>query len=269
MPTLSIAAGDFDAAVFDLDGVVTRTARLHAAAWKQTFDDFFEAHDPSQPPFDADQEYRARVDGKPRHDGIRSVLRERGIELPEGSADDRPERETVAGLANRKNALYLALLGRDGAQVYESTIALVRDLRRAGMRTAVVSASRNAADVLASAGLSDLFDVKVDGNDAQRDRLRGKPAPDTFLSAIRRLGVRPQRAVLVEDALAGVQAGAAGGFGLVIGVDRANQADALRAHGAGVVVQDLAEVVLTQGDEGETGPASASVRRTRPPEPRR
>lgn len=241
---LLLRARDFDAAVFDLDGVVTRTARLHASAWKQAFDEFFDAHRPDQPPFDAHAEYRARVDGRPRHEGVRCVLAGRGIALPEGRSADPPGAATVCGLAARKNALYLARLAQDGAEVFESTVALVRALRAAGLRTAVVSASRNAAAVLDSAGLSALFDVRVDGLDAQRDRLRGKPAPDTFLAALRRLGVPPQRAVLVEDALAGVEAGRAGGFGLVIGVDRAQQAAALRAHGADAVVHDMAEVAL-------------------------
>jgi beta-phosphoglucomutase family hydrolase len=255
MPSLTLPARDFDAVVFDLDGVVTRTARLHAAAWKQAFDGFFEAHHPDQPPFDADGEYRARVDGKPRLEGVRNALRARGIELPEGSAADPPGAASVHGLASRKNALYLALLAREGAEVFESTVDLVRALRRAGIRTAVVSASRNAAAVLESAGLADLFDVKVDGLDAERDGLAGKPAPDTFLAALRRLGVAPQRAALVEDARAGVQAGRDGGFGLVIGVDRANQADALRAHGAHAVVCDLADVVLA-GAGGSASPAT-------------
>jgi alpha,alpha-trehalase len=256
MPALTIPVRDIDAVVFDLDGVVTRTARLHAAAWKQMFDDFFAVHHPDQPPFDLHGEYRSRVDGKPRHDGVRSVLRARGIALPEGSADDPPGTATVRGLARRKNALYLSRLASDGAEVFESTLGLLRALRAAGIRTAVVSASRNAAAVLDAAGVSDLFDVRVDGLDAEREGLCGKPAPDTFLAALRRLGVRPPRAVLVEDAQSGVQAGRAGGFRLVIGVDRADQAEALRAHGADVVVRDLAEVALATDGPPAAGPRS-------------
>ncbi len=248
MPSVMLRPRDVDAVVFDLDGVVTRTARLHAAAWKEAFDDFFAAHHPGQPPFDAQDEYQDRVDGKPRHEGVRCVLQARGIALPDGSAADPPGAPTVCGLASRKNAAYLARLARQGAQVFESTLVLVRALRQAGIRTAVVSASRNAAAVLDSAGVSDLFDVKVDGVDAQRAGLRGKPAPDTFLAALRQLGVEPRRAVLVEDAMAGVEAGRAGGFGRVIGVDRANQDGALLAHGADAVVRDLADVALASNE---------------------
>ena len=236
-----------DAVIFDLDGVVTRTARLHAAAWKAIFDEYLQRRaDPAQAPFDLASDYRRYVDGKPRYDGVRSFLQSRGIALPEGSPDDPPERETVSGLGNRKDARFLQLLGEKGAEAFDSTLALIRALGRAGIRTAVVSSSRNCVAVLESVGALDLFDAKVDGVDAEKAGLDGKPAPDIFLEAARRLGVSPRRAVVVEDALAGVEAGRAGGFALVIGVDRAGQADALNAHGADVVVKDLAEVSVEE-----------------------
>lgn len=232
-----------DAVIFDLDGVVTRTARLHAAAWKQMFDEFLQGRPgEAQAPFDRASDYRRYVDGKPRYDGVQSFLQARGINLPRGNPDDPPEKETVCGLGNRKNALFLQLLEKKGAEAFESTLVLIRALRRAGIRTAVVSSSRNCVAVLESVNALDMFDAKVDGVDTQRLKLIGKPAPDIFLAAARELGVTPQRAVAVEDAIAGVEAGRAGNFVLVIGVDRAGQADALRAHGADVVVQDLAEV---------------------------
>ena len=240
----TISPQDHDAVIFDLDGVITRTADLHAAAWKQMFDAFLGQHAPRQPPFDAHAEYLNHVDGKPREEGVRSFLSARGIELPEGSPRDGPERDTIHGLGGRKDRLFREQLARQGAQVFDSSLVLIRELRRAGIRTAVVSASRNCQAVLDSVGATMLFDAKVDGIDAQREQLAGKPAPDTFLAAARRLGVRPQRAVVVEDALAGVQAGRAGGFSLVIGVDRGDQAQALRAHGADVVVKDLAQLTV-------------------------
>lgn len=232
----------YDAVIFDLDGVVTRTAELHAAAWKQAFDAFLARRAPAQPQFDEHADYLSYVDGKPRQDGVRSFLRARRIDLPEGSPGDAPDSDTIHGLGRRKDHLFRALLASRGAQLFDSTVVLIRELRRIGMRTAVVSASRNCQQVLDSVGASALFDVKVDGLDAEREQLAGKPAPDTFLAAARALGVRPDRAVVVEDALAGVQAGRAGGFALVIGVDRANQAQALREHGADIVVQDLVQV---------------------------
>ncbi|MGE5320402.1 MAG: HAD family hydrolase [Hyphomicrobiaceae bacterium] len=230
-----------DAVIFDLDGVVTRTARLHAAAWKQMFDAYLQSRG-GQSPFDEQGDYRRYVDGKPRNDGVRSFLQARGIELPEGSPDDAPEQETIYALGKRKNARFLQLLEEEGAEAFDSTLELIHALRRAGIRTAVVSASRNCVPVLKSVGALELFDAKVDGIDAQQSRLSGKPAPDMFLAAARQLGVPPQRAVVFEDALAGVEAGRAGGFALVIGVDRAGQAEALRQHGADAVVQDLAQV---------------------------
>ncbi|HEV8572765.1 MAG TPA: beta-phosphoglucomutase family hydrolase, partial [Actinomycetota bacterium] len=209
------------AVIFDMDGVVTDTASVHAAAWKRLFDEYLteRSRRTGEPfrPFDVDEDYRRCVDGKPRYDGVRSFLASREISLPEGDPSDPPERETVCGLGNRKNGYFLAHLKEQGADAYSSTVTLVRDLQARGVRAAVISASRNMAEVLASAGLSDLFGAKVDGVDAEELGLSGKPDPAIFLEAARRLGVEPARAAVVEDALAGVEAGRRGRFGLVIG----------------------------------------------------
>lgn len=232
-----------DAAIFDLDGVVTRTARLHAAAWKRLFDDFLTMHEGDRfAPF-TDEDYRRHVDGKPREDGVRDFLAARGIEVPEGDPADPPERETVHGLGNRKNAVFHELLAEGGVEVFEGSVALIRSLRDRGVRTALVSASRNAMPVLKAAGLTELFEVVVDGVEAARLGLAGKPAPDGFLEAARRLGVPSDRAAVVEDAMAGVAAGRAGGFALVVGVARTDDGEALRRNGADLVVGDLAELV--------------------------
>jgi HAD superfamily hydrolase (TIGR01509 family) len=227
--------------------VLTQTARVHAAAWKEMFDAFLRARAgrASEPfvPFDALGDYDEYVDGKPRYDGVRSFLASRGIELPEGGPDDPPDAETVAGLGNRKNELVLELIRRDGVEAYEGSVRYVHAARDAGLRRAVVSASANCQDVLAAAGIEDLFEVRIDGVVAQQEHLAGKPAPDTFLAAARALGVDARQAAVFEDALAGVEAGRAGGFGLVVGVDRVGQADALRAHGAEIVVSDLSELL--------------------------
>jgi HAD superfamily hydrolase (TIGR01509 family) len=227
--------------------VLTQTARVHAAAWKEMFDAFLGARAgrASEPfvPFDALGDYDEYVDGKPRYDGVRSFLASRGIELPEGGPDDPPDAETVSGLGNRKNDLVLELIRRDGVEAYEGSVRYVHAARDAGLRRAVVSASANCQDVLAAAGIEDLFEVRIDGVVAQQEHLAGKPAPDTFLAAARALGVDAQQAAVFEDALAGVEAGRAGGFGLVVGVDRVGQADALRAHGAEIVVSDLSELL--------------------------
>lgn len=222
---MKLALHGIDAMIFDLDGVVTRTAKVHAQAWKEAFHPI---------PFDAVADYRRHVDGKPREDGARDFLAARGVAA---SADE------VRAIAVRKDALFLERL-RDGVEVYATTLELIRELRRRGARTAVVTASRNAEAVLRAAGVQDLFDARVDGNDAARLGLAGKPAPDTFLHAARLLGVAPARAAVVEDSLAGVEAGRAGGFAAVIGVDRAGQAAALRARGATHVVRDLAELEI-------------------------
>jgi beta-phosphoglucomutase family hydrolase len=235
------------ACLFDLDGVLTDTAAMHAAAWKQMFDAFLRAladrGGPAFAPFDAGHDYDEYVDGKKRLDGVRSFLASRGIELAEGAADDPPEAETVAGLGNRKNELVLELIRREGVPRFEGSVRFVQAVRSAGMSRAVVSASANCRDVLAAAEIADLFEVVVDGVVAEREHLRGKPAPDMFLAAAGKLGVPPAAAAVFEDALAGVSAARAGRFGLVVGVDRVGHAEDLRAHGADVVVADLAELL--------------------------
>jgi alpha,alpha-trehalase len=229
------------AVLFDLDGVVTQTARLHQAAWKQVFDEYLARRaGGGLKPFTS-TDYRRHVDGKPRHEGVRSFLSSRGITLPEGDVADPPDRLTIYGLGNRKNMIFNDFLANDGVEVFKASVAFVRNLRNRGVRTAVVSSSRNAAAVLKTAGLNDLFDVMVDGVEAAKLELTGKPAPDTFLEATRRLGVTPDRAAVVEDAVAGVAAGRAGGFALVIGVARTGDGATLRQAGADLVVGDLAE----------------------------
>jgi beta-phosphoglucomutase family hydrolase len=240
--------GVMQAVIFDLDGVVTRTAGLHADAWKQLFDTYLRARarrlgEPFQP-FDLQSDYRRFVDGKPRYEGVRSFLASRGIELPFGSPQDGPEEESVCGLGNRKDRHFRDALARTGGSPYPTTLELVAALRRRGVPTAVVSSSRNCEVVLEAAGIRELFDVKVDGVDAADLGLSGKPDPAVFLEAARRLGVAPACTAVVEDALAGVEAARRGGFGLVVGVDRADQAENLAAAGADFVVGDLAQVAV-------------------------
>ena len=235
------------ACLFDLDGVLTQTAKVHAAAWKQTFDRYLRdrANRLGEPfvAFDAVSDYDEYVDGKPRYDGVRSFLDSRKIELPQGSPDDPPEAETIDGIGNRKNELVLKLIRDQGVDPYEGSVRYVKAARAAGLRRAVVSSSTNCRDVLAAAGIADLFEEIVDGVVAERKHLHGKPAPDTFLEGARALGMAPAHAAVFEDALAGVQAGRAGHFGFVVGVDRVGQADGLRAHGADIVVTDLAQLL--------------------------
>ena len=235
------------ACLFDLDGVLTQTAKVHAAAWKEMFDGFLReraarAGEPFRP-FDPVADYDEYVDGMPRYDGVRSFLAARGIDLPEGEENDPASAETVHGLGNRKNEIVLRLIREQGVEAYEGSVRYVRAAREAGLRRAVVSSSSNCRDVLVAAGIEDLFEQRIDGLVAERDHLKGKPAPDTFLAAARALGVTPGQAAVFEDALAGVAAGRAGGFACVVGVDRVGQADELRAHGADVVVSDLAELL--------------------------
>jgi beta-phosphoglucomutase family hydrolase len=233
--------------LFDLDGVLTKTAVVHAAAWKQMFDAFLRARaersGESFVPFDEHRDYDRYVDGKPREDGVRSFLASRGIELPEGGPDDPPRAQTIAGLGNRKNEIVLRLMEERGVEAYDGSVRYVGAVRDRGFPRAVVSSSANCREVLRAAGIEDLFDERVDGIVARREGLRGKPAPDTYLAAARALRVEPSEAAVVEDALAGVEAGRAGAFGAVVGVDRVGQADALRARGATMVVQDLAELL--------------------------
>jgi beta-phosphoglucomutase family hydrolase len=229
------------ACLFDLDGVLTKTAEVHARAWKQTFDAFLKAR--GAEPFDLVHDYDEYVDGKPRLDGVRDFLASRGIELPEGSPDDAGDAQTVHGVANAKNEIVLRLIHDEGVEAYDGSVRYLHAARDAGLRRAVVSSSHNCRDVLVAAGIEGLLEVRVDGVVAEERHLAGKPAPDTFLEAARTLGVEPEQAAVFEDALAGVQSGRAGGFGHVVGVDRAGQREALLSHGASVVVDDLAELL--------------------------
>jgi beta-phosphoglucomutase family hydrolase len=235
------------ACLFDLDGVLTQTAKVHAAAWKQMFDEYLrrraEQRGEEFVPFDAVGDYDQYVDGKPRYDGVRSFLASRAIELPEGSPDDPVDAETIHGLGKRKNEIVLRMIHESGVEPYEGSVRYVEAARRAGLRRGVVSSSTNCRDVLEAAGILDLFEQIIDGHVAEREHLKGKPAPDTFLAGARALGVRPSQGVVFEDALAGVEAGRGGSFGFVVGVDRVGQADALRSHGADIVVRDLAELL--------------------------
>lgn len=234
------------ACLFDLDGVLTQTASVHAAAWKEMFDEFLRGWAQSSGqkfrPFDAHDDYDRYVDGKPRLAGTRDFLASRGIDLPEGDESDTPGSETVNGLSNRKNELVLDKIRTQGVQVYDGSVGYVRAVRAAGFRTAVVSSSANTKEVLRTTGIADLFDAVIDGTVAHDRHLAGKPAPDTFLAGAQAVGVGPEAAAVFEDALAGVAAGRAGHFGFVVGVDRVGQADALRHNGADVVVRDLSEL---------------------------
>lgn len=243
----SVTSARFDAVLFDLDGVLTATAKVHAACWKKTFDDYLKqraakTNEPFQP-FDIDKDYTLYVDGKPRYDGVKSFLESRGIHLPYGDPSDPPDRETICGIGNLKENLVLEAFKTGGVEVYEGSVAWVRQLRQAGIKTAVVSSSKNCAAVLQAVGIEGLFEVRVDGRVVEDLKLPGKPAPDTYLKAAELLGVTPTRSVVVEDALSGVQAGRNGSFGLVIGVDRKGDADSLYKNGADLVVADLSEMV--------------------------
>jgi beta-phosphoglucomutase family hydrolase len=230
------------ACLFDLDGVLTQTAKVHAAAWKQMFDEFLREREEQCRPFDMG-DYAEYVDGKARRDGVRSFLASRGIELPEGSPEDSPETETIHGLGTRKNTLVVGLIREQGVEVYEGSVRYVEAVRDAGLRRAVVSASANCRDVLAAARIDHLFEAVIDGIVAEREGLAGKPAPDGFLAGARALGVEPAQGTVFEDALAGVEAGRAGNFGFVVGVDRVGQAEGLKARGADIVVKDLSELL--------------------------
>jgi beta-phosphoglucomutase family hydrolase len=239
--------------LFDLDGVLTDTASVHAAAWKEMFDGFLRTWAGRTGTvfvaFDGHDDYDRYVDGRPRLDGTRAFLAARGIDLPEGSASDPPDALTVHGLSNRKNDLVLERLATDKVKVFEGSVRYVRAVRAAGMSTAVVSSSANTAQVLESAGITDLFDARIDGVVAEERGLAGKPAPDTFLAGAEALGVGPDTAAVFEDALAGVEAGRAGRFACVVGVDRVGEADALRQHGADIVVEDLSDLLEQENGE--------------------
>ncbi|MEP7161316.1 MAG: beta-phosphoglucomutase family hydrolase [Dermatophilaceae bacterium] len=235
------------ACLFDLDGVLTDTARLHAAAWKEMFDGYLKARAEKTGTtfvaFDDVGDYDTYVDGKSRADGTRSFLQSRGIDLPTGEPSDRAGALTITGLGAAKNAIVMRRIGHDGVEPYPGSVRYVRAVRSAGLRTAVVSSSANCAEVLSAAGIADLFETRIDGLSVTQQQLAGKPAPDTYLAAAKLLGVEPGEAAVFEDALAGVAAGRAGGFGFVVGVDRVGQARELRAHGADRVVADLAQLL--------------------------
>ena len=237
----------YDAVLFDLDGVITNTATLHATCWKRMFDEYLRKRAQQRGeafrPFDLAADYRLYVDGKPRFDGVREFLSSRRIQLPEGNPDDPAAVETVCGLGNRKNELVNAAVAKVGVEPYDGTVQFIHQLRRNGFKIAVVTSSQNCTAVLRAAKLDNFFKVRVDGNVIQAQRLAGKPAPDTFLMAARLLGVEPARTVVIEDAISGVEAGSNGNFGLVIGVARKGNTEELKRHGAHLVVDDLGELV--------------------------
>ena len=237
----------FDAVLLDLDGVITDTASIHAAAWKQMFDAYLQkraAEGREQfRSFDIVSDYQRYVDGKLRYDGVRDFLASRNIHLPEGIPDDPPEAETVGGLGNRKDELVNKVISEEGVKPYEGSVRFIRQLRDRGFKMAVVTSSQNCDAVLKAAKVEDFFEVRVDGNTVREHHLAGKPAPDTYLMAAKLLGADPTRSVVVEDAISGVQAGRQGNFGCVIGVARKGNAEELRRHGAHLVVHDLGELV--------------------------
>lgn len=249
----SVDPTTYKAWLFDMDGVLTQTALVHAAAWKQAFDEFLLAEGKrtgtTYAPFDAEADYEKYVDGEPRADGVRNFLAARGITLPEGNDNDPPDARTVAGVGNRKNELVLKVMHDQGVKVYDGAVTLVKYLRAHGVKVGVVSASENTVAALTAAGIVELFDARVDGHTVKDLKLAGKPAPDSYLEGAKLLNVPPNEAVVVEDALAGVEAGRAGHFGLVVGVDNHDEgaahdyADQLHVHGADVVVRSLAELV--------------------------
>ena len=245
--TAIIPVKAFSAFIFDLDGVVTDTAKIHAAAWKKTFDGFLKkqaADGTVFAPFDLSLDYTQYVDGMPRYDGVRNFLESRGIRIPYGTPADSPDQDTIYGIGNRKNAEFQRFIENGNILVYGTTLELIRTLRSRNIKTAVVSSSKNCLKILEAVHIVDLFDTRIDGIDSQKLNLKGKPDPDIFLTAARKLNVSPDRAVVVEDAISGVIAGKKGGFGLVIGIDRASQSEKLKEHGADVVVRDLAQVSL-------------------------
>jgi alpha,alpha-trehalase len=245
----TISARSYDAWLFDLDGVVTDTARVHGAAWKKTFDEYLEkvAERDGVPfePFEIAPDYFEYVDGKPRFEGVDSFLRGRGIELTWGTPDDGPDEETVCGVGNKKNLLFNEILAERGADIFDSTVSVIRELRTRGLKLAVVTSSRNCTTILEVANLSDLFDVQIDGVVAAAEGIPGKPNPDMYLEAAKRLGVAIDRSVVIEDAVSGVQAGRAGNSGLVIGIARHDASDVLLASGADFVVSDMAEISIS------------------------
>jgi len=252
---LKISSDAFQAVIFDLDGVVTDTAGLHCASWKKMFDSFLEKkgrhENKSFASFDEKSDYLEHVDGKPRYEGVADFLASRNIQIPQGNIEDSPEKETIYGLGNRKNEIFTEMLDAGEVKVFDSTITLIKKLRRNNVKTAIISSSKNCRKVLEAAGISDLFDARVDGIDSEELGLKGKPEPDIFIHAAKELSVEPEKAVVVEDAQSGVKAGQRGGFGCVVGVNRTGQAEALRRSGADTVVSDLADISVTEADVEE------------------
>ncbi len=246
-PECPISCEKFDAVIFDMDGVLTATASVHASSWKRAFDQYLRLRSARSDnpfiPFDIETDYKSFVDGKLRNDGVESFLESRGIEIPYGNPSDAPETETICGIGNLKNSLLEEAIETDGVDTFKGSVDFVNYLRTQDFKTAVVTASRNSEAILEAAGIISLFDVIVDGNDAARLDLGGKPAPDTFLQAARELGVEPGRAVVVEDSISGIRAGRDGDFGLVIGVDHYNDPDALTENGATLVMTDLGDLL--------------------------
>jgi trehalose-phosphatase len=244
---VTILSSQLQAGIFDLDGVITQTARVHASAWKEMFDEYLRNHSTGQKkmkPFDIDSDYLQYVDGKPRYDGVKSFLESRNIHLTYGSPDDPSNKETVCGLGNRKNELFRRRIRQQRVETYAAAAEFIRGLREKKIKTAVVSSSKNCADILKAAGLAGLFDARVDGNDLDKYGLKGKPDPDIFLEAAKRLEVHPERSVVFEDAISGVQGGKRGGFGCVIGVARKNNSSSLKKAGADAVIEDFSQIVL-------------------------
>ena len=241
----AITPDNYDAVLFDLDGVMTNTANIHATCWKKIFDEYLQTRSSKTGEtfrsFEIATDYKLHVDGKPRFDGVRDFLKSRGIDLPKGTHDDPPHKETVCGIGNRKSSLVAKLIQTDGIDVYQGSLTFLRHVREIGMKTAIVTSSENCQAVLQTAGIGDLFDAQVDGTTIISQHLAGKPAPDSYLKAVELLGVQPKRAVVIEDAISGVQAGSKGGFGLVIGIDRKDNAEELKNNGAHIVVSDLSE----------------------------
>ncbi len=242
---LPVKLDTIDAFIFDLDGVLTETAKLHAAAWKRMFDEFLSKKKGGgeNKPFE-DSDYRMYVDGKPRYDGVKDFLASRHISLPYGNKDDSPDAETICGLGNKKNGYFLQILRKQGPHVYQSTVKFIESLRNEGKKTAIISSSRNCAEVLRVTNTERLFDARVDGVDLEKLNIPGKPDPAMLLEAAKRIHSKPERSAIVEDSLAGMDAGRKGGFGLVIGIDRGNNSQKLKEHGADIVVSDLAELHL-------------------------
>ncbi|MEA3364549.1 MAG: trehalose-phosphatase, partial [Candidatus Hydrogenedentes bacterium] len=260
-PSVRVAGVPVQAAILDLDGVITQTAKIHARAWKKMFDEYLQRRSKKSneklQPFSIEQDYYAYVDGKPRYEGARSFLEARGIELDYGNPDDPPGRETYCGLGNRKNELFRATIDEEGVDAYEDAIEAIKKWRSAGLKTAVASSSKNCALIVRAAGLEDQFDATMEGQEAEKEDIPGKPEPDYFTRAAAKLGVSPKRAFIVKDAIAGVEAGRAGNFGLVVGVARSETAEPLEQHGADVVVGKLTELQMELANTRDMRPPSA------------